>query len=89
MALILAPSADRSKVAQWTVPVDYWYFNIAVRTNMVHPDLWNAFLSPFHWSVSVVHRVCFCPLKWFLGNLNRVQLLVSEIIHNTYLTEIV
>ena len=53
MAMLLAPSVQRGKVVQWTVPIEYWYNNIAVRTHDVQLDLWTAFFSPFQWSVSM------------------------------------
>ena len=71
MAFMLAPSLDRSRVAQWTVPVVYWYSNIAVRTRNVQPDLWTAFFSPFHWSVSVV-----CGTFFYCRRLPAVSVIV-------------
>ena len=62
MAFMLSPSVERSKVVQWSVPVEYGYNNIAVRTVDVQPDLWTAFFSPFHWSVS---RICCAFLYFF------------------------
>ena len=54
MAFLLSPSPQRSTVAQWTVPMEFWYNNIVVRTHNDQSDLLTSFLSPFRWSVSVV-----------------------------------
>ena len=51
MAVFLAPSVERSAVADWSVPFDNWYNGVAVRRDGGNPAL-TIFLSPFQWQVS-------------------------------------
>ena len=58
MSLLLGASPERGRVAEWTVPLEYWYNSLAVRRGSPNTAL-TAFLTPFHWTV----RVCPCSLS--------------------------
>ncbi|KAK7475656.1 hypothetical protein BaRGS_00033082 [Batillaria attramentaria] len=52
--MVVAPvglDVDRSAVVDWTVPFEYWYYIVVVKTAEL--DLWTVFLRPFHWQVYV------------------------------------
>ena len=55
MAILLTPSVERSRVVDCSVPLEFWYYGVAVRKDRGHVTpvrMMAAFLTPFHWTVT-------------------------------------
>ncbi|KAK7476133.1 hypothetical protein BaRGS_00032626 [Batillaria attramentaria] len=67
----ITPTYERSFVADWTLPYDYYYFAVVVRNKESQFHLWTAFLSPFTWEVYLCvllsFTCCTCILVFLVA----------------------